>query len=326
VKFGFLLPEGTGDPVRLCAEAEGLGYDSVFVGHHRFTPGFGQTINPLVILSAIAGGTGRLRLGTSIQLLATQHPLDVAEEYASLDVLSGGRLIFGPGLGYREYEYKAVGRPYHQRGALFSECLEIVQRVWAEEGVTHHGRFFDFEDVTVTPRPAQAPRPPIWVGANSEAGMHRAARLADGWIVGFSDRLPKLTGRLATYREVAEEHSRASTVCLMRMVGIGPSREAVEQDWLPGVLAMLRSYRKVEAPAETDDEQARKMREARRGGAGLADLGNDVFVAGTPQDCVATIQRCVDETACDQILISVGGTEPSEAIRLFGREVIPAFA
>ncbi len=111
MKFGFLLWDSADDPGAVCREAEQLGFDSVFVGHHRFTPGFGRTVNPLVVLSAIASRTETIRLGTSIHLLATQHPLDVAEEYASLDVLSGGRVIFGPGLGYRPYEYSAVERP-----------------------------------------------------------------------------------------------------------------------------------------------------------------------------------------------------------------------
>lgn len=328
MKFGFLLPEVEGDVVDLCVEAEAMGYDSMFTGHHRFTPGFGFTINPVVLLSAVAARTERMLLGTSIHLLPTQHPLDVAEEYASLDLLSSGRVVFGPGIGYRPYEYEAVERPYHERGAMFSECLEIVQKVWAEESVTYHGRYYNFDDVTVTPRPFQSPRPPIWVGANSEAAMRRAARLADGWIVGFADRLPRLVGQLAEYRRLAEESGRSSTVCLQRLVGIGPTREAVEEDWLPSVVGRLRSYRRVNAPAETGDAQANKLRTVGREGqekVRLADLGNDLFVAGTPDDCITSVKRCRDETACDHFVVSVGGSDPVGALRLFAEEVIPAF-
>jgi probable F420-dependent oxidoreductase len=327
MEFGLLMSESIDEMATQCAVAEDLGYASVFVGHHRFTPGFSRFgAHPLVVLSAVAERTERIRLGTSIHLLPTQHPLDVAEEFASLDVLSNGRLIFGPGLGYRQYEYDPVERPYHERGALFSECLEVVQRVWAEESVSYHGKYFHFDDVTLTPRPVQAPRPPIWVGANSDAGMRRAARLADGWIVGFADRLPRLAPRLAEYRALAAENGRSSQVCLMRLVGIGASRDDVEQDWLPGVLDMLRGYRRAQAPAETNDAQADRMRAAGRGQASLTDLGDDMFIAGTPEDCIRSIQRCVDETACDHILVSVGGSDPRAALRLFAREVIPAFA
>jgi probable F420-dependent oxidoreductase len=325
MEFGFLLPESVMDAMALCAEAETLGFDSVFAGHHRFTPGFGHTEHPVVLLAAIAARTERLRLGTSIHLTPTQHPLDVAEEFASLDLVSGGRVIFGPGLGYRLYEYDAVGKPYHERGALLSECLQVVQSVWENESVTHHGRYFRFDDVTLTPRPVQRPRPPIWVGANSAAAMRRAARLADGWIVGFADRLPKLAPRVEEYKALATSHGRSSTVCLMRLVGIGATRSEVEEDWLPSVISMLRGYRKVNAPAETGDDQAGRIRSVGRGEGGLAELGDDMFVAGTPDDCVASLQRCIRETGCEHLLISFGGSNPVGALRLFAREVIPAF-
>lgn len=325
MEFGFLLHGDPLEAIGRCVRAEELGFDSVFVGHHRFTPGFGFTQHPTVLLAGVAARTEHLRLGTSIYLLPTSHPLDIAEEWASLDALSNGRVIFGPGLGYRSYEYEAVGLPYTERGALMSECLEVVQRVWEAEHVTHHGKYFQFDDVTVTPRPVQSPRPPIWVGANSDAGMRRAGRLADGWIVGFSDRLPKLVPRLAEYREVATANSRQSTVCLMRLVGIAPAREQVEEDWLPGVIGMLRGYRKVAAPAETGDAQSDKIRSAARGDASLADLGTDMFVAGTPDDCIQALRRCIDETACEHLLLNFGGSDPDGAMALFAREVIPAF-
>jgi alkanesulfonate monooxygenase SsuD/methylene tetrahydromethanopterin reductase-like flavin-dependent oxidoreductase (luciferase family) len=131
MQFGILNSET--DPklvLERAVQAEELGFASFFVGHHRFTPGFGQTQHPWILLSAIAARTERIRLGTSIFLLPLSHPLDVAEEVASLDSLSGGRVIFGPGLGYRAYEFEALGLPYHRRGRLMSECLEIVQGAW----------------------------------------------------------------------------------------------------------------------------------------------------------------------------------------------------
>jgi alkanesulfonate monooxygenase SsuD/methylene tetrahydromethanopterin reductase-like flavin-dependent oxidoreductase (luciferase family) len=254
------------------------------------------------------------------------NPLDVAEEFASLDVLSRGRTIFGPGLGYRPYEYEALGLPFHERGRLMSECLEIVQLAWEEEQFSYHGKFFQIDDVAVTPRPFQQPRPPIWIGANSDAGMRRAARLADGWIVGFADRLPKLIPRLAIYRDEAARHNRSATVCLMRMVGIAQTREEVEQQWLPAVLQTLRSYARVDAPAERNDATAGKLRGAQSGAMGIGELGTDLFVAGSPDDCIAAVRRCIDDTGCDHLMASFAGPDSAAAMELFGREVIPAFA
>ncbi len=110
----------------------------------------------------------------------------------------------------------------------------------------------------------------------------------------------------------------------MRLVGIGASRDDVERDWLPPVLAMLRSYRRAGAPGERNDDASNKLRRA-AGRATLAELGNDMFVAGTPDDVIAGIRRCVAMTGCEHFLPTFGGPDPWAALELFGREVIPAF-
>jgi probable F420-dependent oxidoreductase len=279
-----------------------------------------------VTLSAIAARTERIRLGTSIYLLPLSHPLEVAEQVASLDVLSGGRVIFGAGMGYRPYEYEALALPYHQRGQLMSECLEIVQGVWEHEAFSYTGKFYGFEEVTVTPRPVQRPRIPVWVGANTDAAMQRAARSGDGWIVGFSDRLPKLTPRLDQYRSLAAQHGRRATVCLMRLVGVGASRGEVESTWLPKVYDMLRGYARVQAPADRGDRTEAALKATRRGALSLAELGNDMLIAGTPDDCITGLRRAVEETACEHILLYTGGAPSVESMELLSREVMPAFA
>jgi probable F420-dependent oxidoreductase len=326
VGFGLLLTGDTADVTIARAElAEELGFDTVYVGHHRFTPGFGYTIHPWILLAAIAARTERIRLATSIFLLPLSHPLDVAEEVASLDVLSGGRVILGPGLGYRPYEYEAMELPYHRRGRLMSECLEVVRGVWEHESFSYDGEFFHFTDVTLTPRPVQRPSIPIWVGANLDAGVDRAARLGDGWVVGFNERLPKLVGRLERYRSMAVEHGRSANVSLMRLVGMGATRDEVEAEWLPAVYDMLRSYAKVEAPTDRGDATERSLKAARRGDIALADLGNDMFVAGTPDDVIAGIRRSIDETHCDEVLVYTGAMPSEEFLRLFAAEVMPVF-
>jgi probable F420-dependent oxidoreductase len=326
VRFGILFTDDRpSSMIERAVLAESLGFDSVFFGHHRFTPGFGYTVHPWILSAAIAARTERIRLGTSIFLLPLSHPLDVAEEVASLDVVSGGRVIFGPGLGYRPYEFEAMGVPYNQRGRVMSECLEIVQGLWENESFSYHGEFFSFDDVTLTPRPVQQPRIPIWVGANTDPAVERAARLADGWTVGFSDRLPKLVPRLERYRALAAGHGRQSTVCLMRLVGLGATRDEVEQGWLPAIYQMLRGYAKVAAPTERGDHTESSLKAAHRGDITLAELGSDMLIAGTPDDVIAGLRRAIDETQCDHVLVSTGGMPSEEFIEMFGREVMPAF-
>ena len=304
-----------------CARVEALGYDFVVLGHHRFTPGF--PLHPWVTLGAIAARTETLRLGTSIALLPLDHPLDTAEEIATVDQMSNGRVFLGAGLGYRPYEYESLGLDFHTRGRRMSECLEIVQRAWTEDTFSFHGEFFDFDDVGVYPKPVQQPRPTIWIGANSDAAVRRGARLTDGWMVGFGDRLPTAVERIATFREESRAHGRRGEICLMRLVGIGATREQVEETWLPDVLATLRGYARAGAPQDRNDD-VRKVARSER--PSLEGLGNDLFVAGTPDDVIAGLRRAVDMTGCEYVMPSMsGGDDPLAPVEMFGREVIPAF-
>jgi alkanesulfonate monooxygenase SsuD/methylene tetrahydromethanopterin reductase-like flavin-dependent oxidoreductase (luciferase family) len=304
-----------------CARAEALGFDFATVAHHRFTAGY--QASPWVVLAAIAARTSTLRLGTGIFLLPLDHPLDVAEEVATLDQISGGRAFLGAGLGYRRYEWDALQLPYERRGTRMTEALEIVQRAWTDERVSFHGEHFSFDDVEVLPKPVQS-RPAVWVGANTAPGVRRATRLADAWMVGFGDRLAALGPRVAAYRAQSAANGRAGEICLLRLVGIGESRRQVEDEWLPGVLAMLRGYRRAGAPGERDERASSQLRTS-GGRSTLAELGDEMLIAGTPDDVVAAIRRCQEVTGCEHFLPTFGGPDPLAAMELFGREVIPAF-
>lgn len=328
VKFGFTIPAepdpGHADPLHraydVCGRAEELGFDFGVVPQHRFTAGY--PLSPWVALGAIAARTSTLRLGTNIMLLPLDHPLDVAEEIGTVDQISGGRVFLGAGLGYRSYEYDALQLPFHERGARMSECLEILRGVWENERFSYHGKHFDFDDVHVVPRPMQQPRPPIWVGANSQPGIRRAARLADGWMAGFADRLPDLERSVAGYRDLARAAGRPGEVCLLRLVGIGTDRAEVERTWLPGVVEMLRGYRRAGAPGK---RTAAGSAAARATGGPTLDGFSDMLIAGSPEDCIAGIQRCIEATGCEYILATFRGPDADRHLELFGREVIPAF-
>ena len=227
---------------RWCQRAEDLGFEFVTLPHHRFTTGY-PSGSPWVTLAALAARTTTLRLGTAVFLLPLDHPLDVAEDVSTLDQVSGGRAFVGVGLGYRRYEWDALQLPYERHGTRMTEALTVLQRALSDETVEIHGEHFDFGPVAVQPRPLQRPRPPIWVGANTAPAIRRAATLGDAWIVGFGDRLDALEPTVAAYRETARGRGRAGEVCLLRLVGIADSRRRVEEEWLPAVLDLLRSYR-----------------------------------------------------------------------------------
>jgi probable F420-dependent oxidoreductase len=145
-----------------------------------------DNLEPLTILAAAAGATQKIRLGTSVLLGNTRHPAHLAKIVATLDFISNGRITLGLGFGSREPDYKAVEIPYEHRGSRAVEQVQLMKRLWTEENVTHKGKFFTVENLTVGPRPVQQPHPPIWTGGSAEAALKRAGTWADGFISGSS--------------------------------------------------------------------------------------------------------------------------------------------
>ncbi|MCL4686456.1 LLM class flavin-dependent oxidoreductase [Myxococcota bacterium] len=172
---------------RQSQRAEALGFDSLWVGDHvAFHVPIAES---LTTLAFAAGATERIALGTAVYLLALRHPTHVAKITATLDRLSGGRLVLGVGLG-GEFppEWQAVGVPVAERASRVEESIPLVRRLWSEDRVAHAGRHFAFDPVTIAPKPnpqrasGAAGPPPIWIGGRAPAAMRRAGRLADGYI------------------------------------------------------------------------------------------------------------------------------------------------
>ena len=145
-----------------------------------------DNLEPLTILAAAAGATERIRLGTSVLLANLRHPSHVAKIVATLDFVSNGRMTLGLGFGSRQSDYKAVEVPFEHRGSRAVEQVELMKRLWTEENVTHKGRFYNVENLSVGPRPVQKPHPPIWTGGSAEVALKRAGTWADGFICGSS--------------------------------------------------------------------------------------------------------------------------------------------
>ncbi len=207
--------------VPLARVAEEVGFDGVLLSDHVFfpeklgsrypysedgAPPFGPDAEfpePWAAISAMAAVTRRLQLGTSVYLAPLRHPLEVAKSVATAAVLSGGRVMLGVGLGWIREEYAQLGRDFRTRGRRLDEMIEVLRRVWAGGMVEHHGRFYDFDRLQLSPAP---PGPiPIYVGGDSPAALRRAARLGDGWLGSGHDpaALPGLVQELARLRREA---------------------------------------------------------------------------------------------------------------------------
>jgi probable F420-dependent oxidoreductase len=176
---------------RVARAAEEAGFDSLWTGEHVVLPDpqappsplppHAEMLDPTVALAFLAAHTKTVRLGTGIIILPQRNPLVLAKELASLDVLSGGRLIFGVGIGYLKPEFDALGIPFEEKGARTEEYLEAMLAIWTMEQPRFDGRFVSYAGVQARPRPAQKPHPPIVFGGRTAAAYSRAARFASGW-------------------------------------------------------------------------------------------------------------------------------------------------
>ncbi|TDV57586.1 TIGR03619 family F420-dependent LLM class oxidoreductase [Actinophytocola oryzae] len=207
--------------------AEDLGYDSLWVGDHVVLPTprvepspmepAEPLLDPVVSLGFLAAHTSRIALAAGVVVLPQRNPLVLAKQLATVDVLSGGRLVFGAGVGYLEPELTAIGVPLARRGARTEEYLAAIQSLWYDEKPEYHGEFVDFAGVDAHPRPVR--RVPVVLGGHSTTGLRRALRLADGWY-GYLLGLRATKERLAELARLATEVPRETPL----HVSITPSR------------------------------------------------------------------------------------------------------
>lgn len=184
---------GRDELIQFARKAEAVGFDSVQAGDH--IQWHAPILETTTLLATFAAVTERVRIASDVIVLPLRDPVWMAKTIASLDVLCGGRVIFGIGVG-GDYppEYAAVRVPIEERGSRANESLEIIKGLWAHERFSYDGRHFTLRDVAIAPRPVQ-PAIPIWVGGGSEAALRRAARYGDGWIAAFAS--PRKFGRLS---------------------------------------------------------------------------------------------------------------------------------
>ncbi len=193
MKIGFSLSNNQGiedvrEILRLATRAEELGFDSVWSSEHVFNVSYVQErignrpyYEPLTILTYVAATTKTIGLGTSVLVLPYHNPIRLAKTAATLDVVSGGRLTLGVGVGVIEQELIAMGSPFEERGAITDETIAIMKELWTKEGPSYEGRFHSFSGMKFTPKPVQKPHIPIIIGGTSRAAVRRAARVGDGW-------------------------------------------------------------------------------------------------------------------------------------------------
>ncbi len=254
-----------------------------------------DNLEPLTILGAAAGATQKIRLGTSVLLAGLRHPALLAKTVATLDFISNGRITLGVGFGSRESDFSAVEVPWEGRGSRAVEGVQLMKRLWTEDNVTHKGRFFNVQNLTLGPRPIQKSIP-IWTGGSAEVALKRAGTWANGFICG-SSAIPDFP---STWEKVAQ-YARAA----------GRDPKEIEK---AGLTFMAVNDDKSKA-VETIAAYVQRYYGRSRG-----DLEN-TCVVGSPAACAERIQAFFSR-GLDTLIIGVADPDPRQ-LDLFGEKVLP---
>lgn len=317
------------DPARRFAETveqarliRSLGFDSIWGGEHHATPGF-HYFPLLPMLQRLAAEVPGLAIGTNLVLLPLHNPVEIAEIGAFLDVITGGRFMLGVGLGYRPEEFAVFGVPMAERVSRLAEGVEIIRRLWSEDKVTHRGRHWSFENVTIRPRPLQQPRPPILVGSQVAAGIERAARIADGWLVVPVPRVDEFAAQAKAFAAARARDGRPADaqVCRLLEVVCAPDEDTAIRRAAPYLLDKYAAYLSWGLEGVSIDPSARPE-------AQLRALAAHRFALGSPAQ-VTEMLVAQHEAGATHLTMRVSWPGmPQEdvlaGIELLGREVLPA--
>ena len=308
------------DLVRLVAAA---GFDVMAVGQHYLTPEL-RYYQPIPYLAHLAGVAPGMRVATGIILLPLHNPVDVAEQMATLDVISGGRAVLGVGIGYADHEFTAFGVDRRTRTSRFTEALEVIRALWSGEPTKHVGRHFHIDPLATGTLPIQRPGPPIWGAGQTEPALRRVAATCDTWYVPPFVTNSELPGLYAGFRAARAAAGRADPTELP------VRRELVIADSDAEALAGAASRM-----ASRFDTYVRwgLGRDLAGGGFGPAEEANirNRFVLGPPEACAAQIQALRAQVPMSHLILKpqwpgLAHAEAVHQLKRFIREVMPRLA
>ncbi len=279
---------------------EELGFDSAWTSEHVFF--YGPTFDALTSLAACAARTSRIQLGTAVFLLPLRPPALAAKEIASVDIISGGRLILGIGLG-GEYpkEFQACGVPVNERGSRTNEAIRVLRRLFSEDDVTFDGRFTQLDGVTLQPKPLQQGGPPIWVAGRSPAAIRRAGRLGDGYLpyLFTPDRYRDGLAQVRQYAEAAGRDPDAITPGLYQFICLADTYDEAKRE---ATAHLSRTYNQP-----------------------FDKIVDRYVVMGNPDDCARRLSDYAEAGVRHFILVSIGASAGDRLLHLetYARDVIP---
>jgi probable F420-dependent oxidoreductase len=302
IRFGaFLMLHPAEEQFAIARRVDELGFDSLWTGDH--VSFHGAIYESLTLLASYAGITTRARLGVGVYLLALRQPTVAAKISSTLDVLSGGRLIFGVGVGGENpKEFEACGIPHRERGARVTEGIDVVRTLWRDSPASFKGRFTEFEGVSIDPKPVQQPSPPIWVGGRSDAALSRAGRQGDGWIsyVVQPERYKQSVAKIEAAAEAAGRSLAGFEKAHLTFISVGKDYESAERVWVD--------------------------RLSLRYAQDFGPLARKYGIIGTPAQCAEQLQRFI-EAGCSYFVLDAicDAADEARQIEIFAAELFPKF-
>ncbi|HCP22728.1 MAG: LLM class flavin-dependent oxidoreductase [SAR202 cluster bacterium] len=291
-------------------EAESLGYHSTFLVEHHFT-GFGQVSATLNLLTWIGARTTTLRLGTAVIVLPWHNPVLLAEQFATLDLLSNGRVDAGIGKGYRRSEFEGFAMPIEEADARFAECLEIMLKAWTSDAPwSHKGQYWQYNDVIVEPPSVQKPHPQLWMGAGSPRSIKQVAQLGCNMLLGQFDSFEMIAEEVAMFKSEVEATGRTfdpMSVGVARSVNIVDSKEEYDRAIETRMAARARTQNLA---------QQSNFQDTREG----AEAG---VIYGSPDHASREIQALKD-IGVEYVLLNCPAGITT--LRRFASDVMPVFA
>jgi probable F420-dependent oxidoreductase len=298
MRFGVQLSiKPPAEQFELVRRVEALGFESVWTGDH--VSFHNPMYEALTLLATYIPITSRIRLGTAVYLLALRTPAIAAKITSTLDALSGGRLIFGVGVGGENpKEFEVVGVPHAERGARVTEGIDVVRTLWRDTPASFKGRFTQFEGVSLDPKPVQKPGPPIWIGGRSDAALTRAGRQGDGWV---------------SY--VVQPERYAQSVAKIRAAAAGRSLDGFAFAHL-GFITVGRDWES----AKTVWARALTKRYAQD----FEPLARKYGIIGTPEQCAEQIAR-FEAAGCNYMIANPIGDPKDERdqVERIAADVLP---
>ncbi|HLF04692.1 MAG TPA: LLM class flavin-dependent oxidoreductase [Dehalococcoidia bacterium] len=318
---GESMPQKVQESAEQVRAAREAGFDLIATGQHYLAMPY-QMSTSFPLLARLAAEAGDMQVAATVVLVPLHNPVELAESVATMDAICGGRFILGVGLGYREEEYTAFGVQRGQRVGRLREALEVMKRLWAEEELEFHGKYYQVPRVRPATRPVQQPHPPIWVAANGDAAVRRAARWGYPWLINPHATVPMLTQQLSAYRQTLAQSGQPvpPTLPMMRELYVAQDRETACLESQPYLGPKYQAY------ASWGQDKALPGQESFA--VPYQDLARDRFLLGSPEEVVQEIKRYEQTLGVNYLIFRMQwpGMPQAQVLRqieLMGREVIP---